>query len=234
MGKPIGGKWLADVVCPMYAREITIFKGCVCDRMLRSFDTLHEEVQRKAQEVFRSCSLADGEDPSSAAEWAQDEAFEWGCSVGAFFLGATALFTAGLFHLFEQQAGRFQESIEHSPRPSDRQGVELGVENLTGWLAKHGISCTSFPEWQRINELRHVANVSKHAEGRSASQLRALRPDLFELPETLLPQGLRGVMVARSPLAGDGLYIPEGQFKTYADTLHSFWLWLAECLGEHP
>ena len=72
-----------------------------------------------------------------------------------------------------------------------------------------------------------VANVTKHAEGNSADQLRKLRPDLFTYP-TFRKLPPWGVMVVRRPIAGEGIFVTEDEFKSFASAVRDFWLWLLD------
>jgi hypothetical protein len=111
------------------------------------------------------------------------------------------------------------------------------------WFARLGVDVTACPDWPKVNtELRHVANTIKHAEGNSASELRSLRPDLFNYPS--IRESLDGVedvdaasfyrsnadTPAAMPLAGFGPYVMQKDFNEYAAAVCRVWLWLADRL----
>jgi hypothetical protein len=226
--RPINGKWWADYIREIVVPELETYEECVTGRMLRSFDSLHEELEKRQKERFESITLHEDEDPGPAAEWAAEEAFDRGSAIGAIYYGAIALFTAGLYHLFEQQGA-------HLAREGQRYQYSPKREGLEEWLESEGIRLGDFPGWSRIHtELRLVANVAKHAEGHSARTLRTVRQDLFT------PPGLReagelweGVEVEK-PLAGESVFITEAEFTSYAQMLREFWAWLAERLATLP
>lgn len=91
-------------------------------------------------------------------------------------------------------------------------------------VGSEGLSTlTGFPSWPNVYELRHVAKVVKHAEGRSAQQLRARRPDLFVSP-LLARSGVRPMPEpVKQPLVGEGLYLQERDLQDYTAALVSLW-----------
>jgi hypothetical protein len=58
--------------------------------------------------------------------------------------------------------------------------AEIKVGQVVSWFEKTlGLKVKDLEGWSVVDELRLVANVAKHAEGDSATKLRALRPALF-------------------------------------------------------
>lgn len=170
-------------------------------------------------------ATSDGsDDGATAAEWAIGEARDWGVNVLSCYWASLGLFAVGLFHLFEQHAGWLYAQAQRSDRV-DRSVLKA----FEDWLTNVGVVVRDWPEWQKIvGELHHVANVMKHAEGNSAEKLRSIRPELFQWPlfrgknEALFgghPRKLHG----QSPLAGEGIYVTEDDFKSYADAINAFW-----------
>jgi hypothetical protein len=172
---PLSGSWWANVVRKVALTQVNTYEECVLGRILRSFDTLHDEVQAKSDALFGAMELPPDENPDSAAKWATDKALDWGADVGAVYMGTVALLTVGLYHLFEQHREMFARLA--------RDFEARGARNFEEFLRTSGIEASGFPEWTKLNEeLRFVANVVKHAEGWSAEELRKRRPDLFVLP----------------------------------------------------
>jgi hypothetical protein len=85
--------------------------------------------------------------------------------------------TAALYHLVEQQVCYLCRLAFYGP-----QGVPLNPGTSISLLRALDVDVTTFTSWLRIDELRHLANCVKHAEGNSCEQLRKIRPDLFEKP----------------------------------------------------
>jgi hypothetical protein len=88
------------------------------------------------------------------------------------------LFAAGVFHLFEQQAGTLLQDWTGTRPKYPFSGLEDLLKNKNGPT----IDVKAAPTWSRVNELRLVANVVKHSEGDSADKLRAVNDAYFKLP----------------------------------------------------
>ncbi|HLX00326.1 MAG TPA: hypothetical protein VKR82_16925 [Candidatus Acidoferrales bacterium] len=126
------------------------------------------------------------------------------------------LFTAGLFHLIEQQlANLCQDASFDVPPPRD-----TNIAIVTDWYERHfHISIRTLGCWAMIEELRLVANVVKHAEGGSARELRNRREELFVPPSIRNSSSeiQRPAFPVAAPLAGDDLYVTEEVFQRYAE-----------------
>ena len=98
-------------------------------------------------------------------------------------------------------------------------------ETFVRRLKAAGIDTTAFEDSRKLTELRLVANVAKHAEGSSASELEKVRPDLFVSP--LIAQfRLRirpRVRHVYGPLSGDDLYVTPRDLNVYFEAVVGFW-----------
>jgi hypothetical protein len=134
----------------------------------------------------------------------------------------TNLFTAGLYHSFEQQ---MLAMLLHDGQPIPRQPTTA----FSSWaFSTLQLDVTTSPGWRTISELRLVANVVKHAEGNSERDLRQRRPDLFDHPLLRDPAyaGIpRSEPPVRAPLAGEDLYLIKADFDHYAQAVSGFWQW---------
>lgn len=127
------------------------------------------------------------------------------------------LFAVGLFHLIEQELADLcrDGSFTVAP-PGDTKLAEVAQ-----WYRDHfDLDLTKLDSWRAIEELRLIANASKHGEGPAAAKLRKLRPDLFTHPLTrnLGPRPWPLEM----PLAGDGLYVTEAILQGYCASANRF------------
>ena len=74
--------------------------------------------------------------------------------------------------------------------------------------------------------MRLVANTVKHAKGKSAVELRKIRPDLFKNPILKkfeffkIPINSRPLFM---PLAGEDIYLSIEDLKNYGETIVKFW-----------
>ena len=140
------------------------------------------------------------------------------------------LFAAGVFHLFEQQAASLLADWTGNRPDKPFAAFEALVSNKNG----PAIDVKAAPTWSRINELRLVANVVKHAEGNSADQLRSVNDAYFKLPAvrgTPLGKDFGGAQMLGEPLTGEGLYITKDDYDAFVATVIEFWNWLAGVVG---
>jgi hypothetical protein len=99
------------------------------------------------------------------------------------------------------------------PPPKD-----TNINAVADWYQQHFVlDLRKLPAWSTIDELRLVANATKHAEGRSAEQLREKRPELFRYPpmgEMFLGNAPRPIT---QPLAGEDFYVTPEIMEEYSD-----------------
>lgn len=89
----------------------------------------------------------------------------------------------------------------------------------------YGIQIEAFLSWNKINELKLVANTVKHADGMSCEVLKKLRPDYFTPPSLEkdgLDSGHGGIGEVFHPLAGEDLYISTEEFAKYVEAVKQF------------
>jgi hypothetical protein len=122
----------------------------------------------------------DDVDPGSIADDVHDQSVAFCQTQFAIQFTVVNLFTAGLYHVFEQQmASLYRNWTATTPKT---------MREVRDWLSGAlGIDIESAPSWSTIDELRIVANVVKHAEGNAAERLQRVNPDLFQLPSMRQP-----------------------------------------------
>jgi hypothetical protein len=222
------GRYEADYIRDHLVRQLRFYDATFNSRVFPAVADPAGEARRAAEELWGSLMSRPGEgDPGADAERAGDREQDVYQSVQAMHQIILNLFTAGLFHLFEQQAATL-----YCEWTGKNEG---GLGALTSWLLKTlKVDVKSCPHWQRVDELRLVANVVKHAEGHSAQDLRAVNPLLFDhallrqpeysgIPKTQMP--------VREPLAGDDLFLIKEDYDAYVGVLVHFWHWLADAIA---
>lgn len=236
-----------------YLSEIDALQVGVIHRMVPSFNGLEAEADAAAKAEYERLGRYGGDgyglDPEDAAEMAYDEGLAFYERMTSVRQGLLNLATAGIYHLYEQQAAHFlrRELItfreEHDAdfmarllklRESDRL--------FAGRLQKAGISLKAFSSFPQLEELRLVANVVKHGAGQSAESLYKLRPDLFSNP---VIRGLGGPMFpvlskvpssrprhvrVERPMMGHDLYITADDYARYTRIVKDFWSELASSM----
>lgn len=179
----------------------------------------------------------DGFDEGACADEANDHSQRVYQELFAMQTILMNLFTAGLFHLFEQQIGSM---LHHDEKPADSPAQKKPAPPMRvfpKWAKKQfRINVRMHPSWVRIKELNSVANVVKHAEGDSEKSLRRRRPEYFNHPLRRQPayQDLPlSSLPTRTPMAGTDVYVLKEDFDSYIASLDEFWQWFrAQAKGE--
>ena len=213
--------------------QIDLHAAILKERLLPAFDTINAEAERVEKETFdRLMSRSSSEDPDIASmqETAVDEASDFLLMMERMKQAQINLQTVGLSHLVEQQLLELHR-LRFVPVEDDRT-VELKIELTKAELAKDGIRVETIKAWQKVQELRLVANCAKHGEGRACQELRKLRPDLLT-PPYRATDGLPWPdpdPVVLNPLGGVNLYVSLKEFEEYVASAKSFWSDLAAAL----
>jgi hypothetical protein len=222
-----------------FCRQITTFIDSIADRVLPTFDRIESEAEATAeQEWKRLCSLPGPEDSDMGyfAEQAQEAGIDYYLTLSAVHQSLINLTATALYHMFEQQVLLFHR--KQVLRPAEKDCINLiSMAEFKNRLGSMGISIEKFSIWTKVDELRVVANVVKHAEGTSAHALRSMRQDLFDHPSTRkhplfnLKIGTRPVYL---PLAGEDIFVTIDDLRAYGSALISFWEEFAEAIQATP
>lgn len=225
-----------------FKKTVDYYARTLEEKVLIAFENVSEEANQVEQRTFeRLGQSVDPEwyDPADYVEAARDAAIDFYIMVDGIKRGLLNLFSAGLYHLFEQWFFKFHR----------RELLYLGEDgkpNLINWKEakdrlrdNYGIDVESFSSTGKINELRLVANTVKHADGSSCSELKKIRPDLFVQPDLKGDRPDIGFVTIRevfTPLAGEDVYIGIEDFKKYVEAVKEFWDELAAAFDkfEYP
>jgi len=168
--------------------------------------------------------------PGHIAEDAQQKSIEFYETMTAMHHTVVSLFTAGAFHLFEQQLGTLLEDwTGKRPKFPFDELRKLSVKDTAG----NAVDAKAAPTWSTLEELRLVANVVKHAEGDSADKLRAANDVYFKLPAvrgTDLEKYF-GERMLGEPLTGEGIYVTKRDYDAFVGAVIDFWTWLGTAVG---
>ena len=168
------------------------------------------------------------------AEMAQEQAIDYYRIMSNMKHGLIGLFTLGLFHLFEQQIFLFYNRaiLKYG---EERARISLGEwEKLKSRLKDEGTDLNSLELFRKIEILRFVANVMKHAEGWSADKLKEIKPDYFKPDKGILSLEIPSCVEieVELPLTGEDIKIPLDDFNQYCEDVKAFWRELGERLIE--
>jgi hypothetical protein len=215
---------------------VTAYGECVLRDVMAGFSNLEKRADEVANAAFeRYGSEPAGDDfdgdMSVFAERAEDEGIAFYETTFALRQATLNLFTAGLFHLLEQQLADLCRDASFDVAPPNDTRLAI----VARWYGDHfQLQLEIFPEWTTINELRLIANSVKHAEGGSAEELRRIRPELFEHPS--VPDLLNyspPILPVRLPLAGNDLYVSEDAFRRYSQAATQFLVNIAAHFEAH-
>ena len=211
------------------ARHVTAFCECVFQDIIPALGDVEKRANEVADgEYHRLCSQPVGEygddDLATAAEAAHEKGLAFYETMTAVRQSVLNLFAAGLFHLVEQELA----DLCHLEPESLAPPTDTKIYVTADWYRQHfGLDLRSLDPWQMVDDLRLVANTVKHAEGKSAADLRQRRPELFRHPidRKLFPNETHSigfVRPVRSPLSGEDLYISEEALHEFAQAAEKF------------
>jgi hypothetical protein len=211
------GQWVEERIIPM------------SEQLQGMADKVHEE----AYENLMSQPVGDDYtgDGSEEAETANDIAISFYQNISGMYQGTLNLFSAGLFHVVEQQLADMTRDGAIRQPVSDTK-----LDVVVKWYGNNcGIDFTKFSSWSVIEELKLLANTTKHAEGPSAKQLREKNPTLFQYPSFRNEPIHKAVLHAplSRPLGGDGLYVTGDEFRTYHKAVMEFFEELRRYFDDH-
>ena len=179
-----------------------------------------EKITAEKWEEFMSQPGTGEEDPGDFV----DPALNAGISHFGLMMGIRQgllnLFAIALYHAFEQQMMLFHRknvlnyNEENDPKLFTIPKFKRRLQHL-------GIKIDDLASWQKIEELRLVANTVKHAEGGSSNKLRDIRSDLFKDPN-MSDISMYSAPPIFQPLFGDGLYLSLKDIEDYRDHLVRF------------
>jgi hypothetical protein len=201
--------------------------------LVSQLTAMADAVEKQAYDELASQPI--GEDYSGDGSEEAEYAFNVGLSfyenITAMYQGTLNLFAAGLFHVIEQQLADITRD-----GAIDIEGPDTKLENVIGWYKKHFfVDLKQYPSWSLIDEVRLVANTTKHAEGPAARKLRSVHAELFQNPllRRVDPHTTIFHSPVNVPLGGDGLYVTGDDFRRYHKAAEALFDWLVKYFEDH-
>jgi hypothetical protein len=204
------GQWVHEHIVPI-----------VNDFEKRAHAVEEETYERLSAKVNPETYAGDGSEFYESAFNAGLSFYE---TMASLYQATLNLFSAGLFHLIEQQlADLTHDGAMETAAPDTR------LLTVAEYYRNHlKIDLTQFGSWDVIQEMRLVANATKHGEGGSAEELRKIRPELFQHPALRLNNENVVHFRLQLPLGGDGLYVTAEDFKRYEKAAQDLFDFLLE------
>ena len=231
-------EYWSDYFKQVFCKHIATFMDSIANRVLPTFTQIESEAEAVAEREWeRLCGLPASEysDMGDLAERAQEAGIDYYQSLEAVRQSLINITATAMYHMFEQQILFFHRKQLLQPTEKD-SNRSVSLEEFKSRLTSKGICIEKLSIWPKVNELRVVANVVKHAEGASARELRSLRPDLFDHPAIRkhpLFKFRRDRPPVYLPLAGEDIYITIDDLHVYGSALISFWEEFAKAIDGH-
>jgi hypothetical protein len=232
----VGGLYIAWRIRHMLLPFVRVYGQWVEERIIpmsEQLQSMADKVEQKAYEDLMSEPVGDDYmgDGSEEAQEANDIGLSFYENISSMYQGTLNLFSAGLFHVVEQQLADLTRDGAIR-KPVSNTSMKTVVE----WYLKNcQLDLTQFSSWSVIEELRLVANTTKHAEGPPAKQLREKHPELFLYPSLRKKYADKTIYASplSLPLGGDGLYVTSDDFRTYHKAVLECFEWLRQYFEDH-
>lgn len=231
---PVTGLYMADRVRHSAIPYVKAFGRYVMDDAVPVFANLSDRADAIADLEFKRLGEQpvgedwDG-DMSVEAEAAEEKGQVFYDTMVAIRQTSLNLFAAGLFHLLEQQLADLCRDGAFETAPPRETKLEI----VSDWYRKNfNLDLSNLSAWPKINQLRLLANSVKHGEGKSAAELRAIRPDLFQNPHLSelfrdFPE-MNTAQAVRLPLAGEDIFVTTKVFSEFSEAANSWFTEIAE------
>jgi hypothetical protein len=223
----IGGAFWADHFADVAIPQVQVLASTLRDRILPAFANIEQEAQDHAEEVYRELgnqpAFNDSVDMADLAEAANERGLARYEALTGVRQAIINALTVALHHMLEQELLFFlRRHVLHRSEEPDLSLAKLAI--LWARLRARGLEVEALDGWSKLRELGLVANTVKHADGRSADDLKRLRPDLFVPPElrtTRFARSATGRRVYR-PASGNDLYVSQADFEEYTAAAEHF------------
>lgn len=204
-------------------------------RLLPTFSSIDSDTDEYTKQLEKDALARpyydDGPDESDIYDGIRDASISYYQGLKGMEQGITNCCALFLYHLYEQQSMIFlrQELLDWKQRGKTSQFTQ---KKFKAQLLKAKVDVSNLPSWSKLEELRHLANTIKHAEGDASNSLYSRAPHLFEprtthvLPGKNIPPSSR----VYAPLLGEDIFVTAEQINEYTEACAHFWIELADAL----
>ncbi len=228
MQNALSGKWkhtIEEIIFP----QLDAFSNRVNESLYPALNNMQEEEEKIRKKVEEKYSYAD---PSDVCDQMEDEVVIHLIYLIQIKYSTLNLLAVGLYHTLEQHLAWLCRD--------ENRFYKIGVldDNLShlyeskDFLEKYfSLELEKFNSWQKIDELRLVANTVKHAEGSKTDDLRKLRADLFIPPNMRsYPDLTNDISLPKVEYTatGEHFFISIDDLNQYFKDVKSFWQELIE------
>ena len=206
----------------VFDREYTIgrlqaYQQGVSNRVFRDFDGLDQEAERLEKQLWDHAMSQPGdgsEDPSAIADHVTNQAADFLITMEWLKQQTINNACAGLYHLWEKDLKSFLERTAVRFGKLDmKRLMRADFGELSKILIEHKYDFENQASYEKMNEIRLLANSVKHGLGNSLFELIVRRPDLFR----------KNYFTGEIDSDAENLEITEDQFNEFAQTIAEFW-----------
>lgn len=221
--------YLHDSLREYYISEIEKFILILNTKLFPVFSEIDQEAEQLGKEYFDKIMNSPGDgsiDPADIAESAMDKAISHYSDLSLVKYEFTAMSTATLYQLWEQQVRRFLfREMSHVYQLKFSEFCANGIRGIKECFKRHNVDLEKLNSWPKLNELRMLCNVIKHGDGNEANKLITLNSSLFKVEyQKHAAYGLN----LDTTLLEESLQIDQDVFNNYGENVVAFWKELPE------
>lgn len=211
-----------------FVQELDYFSKILNQKLLPALDIdkdVSNEIE-KSESKLSNIFNPESDDPVLFCEKAYEVGVDFSILANGIVQGITNMFTAGLYHFFEQQLLKFHRNELLFPNEENTTELISLREAINRLKNDYRINIAEFRTWGKIEQLKLVSNSIKHGDGWSCARLKEIRPDFFVHPivkKSEMEIDLSSYKPVFQPLAGDGFYISLDTFNEFVETIKLFW-----------
>ncbi|PGU80054.1 hypothetical protein COD68_24875 [Bacillus cereus] len=201
------------------------------DRISPVFDNIDQEAEEVAKDVYDKIMMNVGYEDCDPSDFA-DDAWEFGIdyyeNVSLMRYNTQLMWISTMYQFWEQQVRKFlyKEMTRSGYQYLDKNQKEVeykdfctNINKIKTFFLEFKVDVTTLASWDKINELRLLANVIKHGPGGSAEDLLKIRPDLFDVSHV----STNLLDLYQTTLNDVVINLKDNDFETYANSLSDFW-----------
>lgn len=201
------------------------------DRISPVFDNIDQEAEEVAKDAYNKMMMSVGYENCDPSDYA-DDAWQFGINyyenVALMRYNTKLMWISTMYQFWEQQVRKFlyKEMTRNGHKAYDKKQKEIEYKNfctnigkIKEFFLKFNVDVTILSCWDKVNELRILANVIKHGKGNASEELLKIRPDIFD--SSYFSTNLLDLY--QTTLNDMVINISNQDFETYANALIDFW-----------
>ncbi|MCU5026589.1 hypothetical protein OB988_29715 [Bacillus cereus] len=203
------------------------------ERISPVFDNIEQEAEEIANNAYNNMmrNVGAGYEDYDPGDFA-DDAWQFGLdyyeNVSLMRYNTKLMWISTMYQFWEQQVRRFlyKEMTSSGYKAFNKNQQELEYKDFCVNIGKikefffgFNVDIETLTCWDKVNELRLLANVIKHGPGVSAEDLLKIRPDIFDSSHV----STNLLDLYQTTLNHVVINISDQDYKTYANALIDFW-----------